>query len=136
MKRPKLVRDDSGEREGWWLGDRFVPDKPPEVDGWYRARELERELSAARAYAVGLQAAGADLYEVVRDLAHGLMPTGKRHVEVIAAWDAALAKNTTGASVDGGRQSRLTAADGSVENGVRLPAPPPHDTFLTMEIPK
>lgn len=51
MKRPKLVRDDSGERAGWWLGDRFVPDKPPEVDAWYRARELERELAAASAYA-------------------------------------------------------------------------------------
>lgn len=26
MIKPKLTRDDSDERQGWWLGERFIPD--------------------------------------------------------------------------------------------------------------
>lgn len=37
-----------------------------------------------------LLAAGAALEVVVRDLAHGIMPSGARHVEVLAAWEAAV----------------------------------------------
>ena len=44
MKRPKLVRDDSGERQGWWLGDRFVPDTPPEAREWHEERKARAAL--------------------------------------------------------------------------------------------
>jgi hypothetical protein len=93
MKRPKLVRDDSGEREGWWLGDRFVPDKPPEVDGWYRARELERELSAARAYAVSCRDLLAEADETMMSLIEDSDQTYPAIDTLHARIAAALAKN-------------------------------------------
>jgi hypothetical protein len=44
VKRPKLVRDDSGERAGWWLNDRFVPDEPPGVREWHQERRAKAAL--------------------------------------------------------------------------------------------
>lgn len=77
---------------------RITPLQAAHIEG-NGAVERYQAQEAALEYAVEMREAGAALYEVVRDLAHGLMPTGKRHVEVVAMWDAAVAKNPEAGAV-------------------------------------